>query len=104
VSYILFSHCHSYVLGYETTSNCLAFTSYLLALNPDKQDQLYREIELFYNSNPVSVICRIMCYLRQDYVWCERTITYCEFRVLQTCVIVVDSLHLDYIDYLVWPM
>jgi len=44
-----------YHVGYETTSNCLAYTSYLLALNPDKQDQLYEEIEQFYNENPVSI-------------------------------------------------
>ena len=42
------------MLGYETTSNCLAYTSYLLALNPDKQDTLYQEIENFYHENPVS--------------------------------------------------
>ena len=41
-------------LGYETTSNCLAYTSYLLALNPDKQETLYQEIEQFYHENPVS--------------------------------------------------
>ena len=41
-------------LGYETTSNCLAYTSYLLALHPDKQDTLYQEIEKFYQENPVS--------------------------------------------------
>ena len=41
-------------LGYETTSDCLAYASYLLALNPDKQDILYQEIEKFYHENPVS--------------------------------------------------
>ena len=41
-------------LGYETTSSCLAYTSYLLALNPDKQDILYQEIENYYHENPVS--------------------------------------------------
>ena len=41
-------------LGYESTSNCLAYTSYLLALHPDKQDTLYQEIEKFYQENPVS--------------------------------------------------
>ena len=38
-------------LGYETTSNCLA---YLLAVNPDKQDMLYEEIHKFYHENPVN--------------------------------------------------
>ena len=41
-------------IGYETTSSCLAYTSYLLALNPDKQDILYQEIEKYYHENPVS--------------------------------------------------
>ena len=41
------------MLGYETTSNCLAYTSYLLALNPDKQDTLYQEIENYYQEYPV---------------------------------------------------
>ena len=45
-----------YLLGYETTSNCLAYTSYLLALHPDKQDMLYQEIEKFYHENPVSKV------------------------------------------------
>ena len=45
-----------YLLGYETTSNCLAYTSYLLALHPDKQDILYQEIEKFYHENPVSKV------------------------------------------------
>lgn len=31
--------------GYETTSNALAFTTYLLALNPDVQDRLFKEIK-----------------------------------------------------------
>ena len=42
-------------IGYETTSSCLAYTSYLLAINPDKQDILYQEIENYYYENPVSV-------------------------------------------------
>ena len=50
-------------VGYETTTNCMAYTSYLLALNPDKQDQLYREIEQFYNENPVSIINRLLWFL-----------------------------------------
>ena len=31
--------------GYETTSNALAYTTYLLALHPEIQDRLYKEIK-----------------------------------------------------------
>ena len=50
-------------LGYETTSNCLAYTSYLLALHPDKQDTLYQEIEKFYQENPVSKVVILSCFI-----------------------------------------
>ena len=39
--------------GYETTSNTLGFTSYLLALNTDKQDKLCAEIDAYYEKNQV---------------------------------------------------
>ena len=39
--------------GYETTSNCLGFTAYLLATNPDKQDKLCQCIEDYYMENEV---------------------------------------------------
>ena len=39
--------------GYETTSNTLGFTSYLLALNTDKQDKLCAEIDAYYENNEV---------------------------------------------------
>ncbi|XP_065914971.1 cytochrome P450 3A9-like [Dysidea avara] len=38
--------------GYETTSNALGYTTYLLALNPAIQDKLTREIQDFYDANP----------------------------------------------------
>ena len=38
--------------GYETTSNALSYTVYLLALNPPIQDKLTREIENYYDANP----------------------------------------------------
>lgn len=38
--------------GYETTANTLAYTSYLLALNPDIQDKLCAEIDEYFDSNP----------------------------------------------------
>ena len=31
--------------GYETTSNALAYTTYLLALHPDIQQRLYEELK-----------------------------------------------------------
>ena len=39
--------------GYETTSNLLSFTAYLLAMNPDKQDKLTQEINNYYQCNKV---------------------------------------------------
>ena len=38
--------------GYETTSNALSYTAYLLALNPTIQDKLIREINEYYEMNP----------------------------------------------------
>ena len=35
--------------GYETTSNALAYTLYLLALNQDVQNKLYEEIKENFN-------------------------------------------------------
>ena len=40
--------------GYETTSNALSYTAYLLALNPTIQDRLIREINEYYDVNPDS--------------------------------------------------
>lgn len=37
--------------GYDTTSNTLAFASYLLALNQAKQDELCAEIDAYDESN-----------------------------------------------------
>ena len=39
--------------GYETTSNCLGFTAYLLATNPDKQNKLCQFVEDCYLENEV---------------------------------------------------
>ena len=45
--------CVFMLAGYETTSNTLGFTSYLLALNPDKQDKLCADIDAYYEKNEV---------------------------------------------------
>ncbi len=39
--------------GYETTANTLAYTSYLLALNPDIQEKLQSEIDSYFDEKPV---------------------------------------------------
>ena len=42
------------IVGYDTTSNALSFTSYLLALHPEVQEKLSREIEEYFEDKPVS--------------------------------------------------
>ena len=41
------------IAGYETTKNTLAYTSYLLAINPDIQMKLQSEIDDFFEEKPV---------------------------------------------------
>ena len=51
--------------GFEATSNALAFTSYLLAINPDKQEKLCADIDAYSEENEVihlqSPIVKIIC-------------------------------------------
>ena len=39
--------------GYDTTANALAYTCYLLALNPDIQKKLQSEIDDYFDNRPV---------------------------------------------------
>ena len=49
------AHAVTFILaGYETTANTLAYTSYLLALNPDIQEKLQSEIDGYFDDKPVS--------------------------------------------------
>ena len=40
--------------GYETTSNALTFTTYLLGANPSVQERLANEIHAYLEDHPVS--------------------------------------------------
>ena len=49
------SHSVTFLLaGYETTANTLAYTAYLLALNPHIQERLQQEIDSYFENNTVS--------------------------------------------------
>ena len=51
------SYCITFMLaGYETTANTLAFTAYLLATNPQVQDKLCDEIDLYFQEHPCSKV------------------------------------------------
>ena len=54
--------------GYETTANTLAYTSYLLALNPDIQERLQSEIDSYFNDNNV-------CLCLQRYIYYTLVLT-----------------------------
>ena len=40
--------------GFETITNLLSFTSYLLAMHPEVQEKLQSEIDEWFANNPVS--------------------------------------------------
>ena len=41
--------------GYETTANTLSFTTYLLAMHPNIQEKVQKEIDGYFEEDPVSV-------------------------------------------------
>ena len=41
--------------GYETTSNTLTYTTYLLAMHPDVQEKLQKEIDGYFEEDAVSL-------------------------------------------------
>ena len=52
----LITNCISFLIaGFETTSSCLAYTSYLLAVNPAVQDKLCQELDSYFKDHPVSI-------------------------------------------------
>ena len=49
------AHSITFLLaGYETIANTLAYTSYLLALNPEIQEKLRAKFDEYFESNLVS--------------------------------------------------
>lgn len=42
--------------SFDTTASALAYTSYLLALNPDVQEKLQSEIDDYFDNRPVCYI------------------------------------------------
>ena len=55
--------------GHETTSSALSFISYLLALNPEVQEKLAKEVVNYLQENPVSsklmhVVSHEICLLQ----------------------------------------
>lgn len=45
------------VAGYETSSNTLAFACYLLAINPECQRELQKEVDHFFTRHVSQAVC-----------------------------------------------
>lgn len=49
------AHSTGFMLaGYEATASTLTYTAYLLALNPEVQERLQKEIDSYFEKEPVS--------------------------------------------------
>lgn len=57
--------------GYETSSNTLAFACYLLAINPDCQEKLQREVDDFYTRHGSADYTNVQELKYLDMVVCE---------------------------------
>ena len=55
--------------GHETTNNLLGYASYLLALHPEEQDKLYKEITDFYSNKPVSYCSVLIFYMYHTFIY-----------------------------------
>lgn len=51
------------VAGYETSSNTLAFACYLLAINPECQRQLQKEVDRFFTRHVSEAVCHHVNYI-----------------------------------------
>lgn len=48
--------------GNDTTAVALSFSSYLLAVNPDIQEKLQSEIDVYFDDKPVSYLANVIEY------------------------------------------
>jgi len=67
------------IAGYETVTNLLSFTSYLLALHPDVQEKLHSEIDQHFANNEVSsntLLLVLVCLEMYYVVWVVVSITH----------------------------
>lgn len=55
------------VAGYETSSNTLAFACYLLAINPECQRELQKEVDHFFTRHVSEAVCHHvnLCHIKR---------------------------------------
>ena len=56
-----------FLAGYETTSTTMQYLTYLLAVNPDKQDKLYDEI-ITASGDVSQRVCVCVCVCARERV------------------------------------